>query len=30
MVTITHSSRTTTAGTINLPISIRLPAIGNL
>lgn len=30
MVTITHSSRTTTAGTINLPISVRLPATGNL
>jgi len=30
MVTITHSSRTTTAGTINLPISVRLPATGYL
>jgi hypothetical protein len=25
MVTITHSSRKTTAGTINLPINVRLP-----
>jgi hypothetical protein len=30
MVTITHSSRTTTGGTINLPISVRLPATCNL
>jgi hypothetical protein len=30
MVTITHSSRTTTGGTISLPISVRLPATCNL